>query len=168
MTTLEETRTSAVNDQRRSRRSSYARKSQKSLEELAAERKLRDKEEKQENLKQILNMICKKELQHADEKDVSLQPSFSKFQLPYIIKCRNRYNASKKLYEQRFQYEIEQLIVQQATGYEAARLNRHLCITTIWPPLHSRSEIAHTQRYFFSLTRKERQRLNWIMSTKII
>lgn len=41
-----------------------------------------------------------------------------------IIKCRNRYNASKKLYEQRFQYEIEQLIAQQATGYEAARLNR--------------------------------------------
>lgn len=40
------------------------------------------------------------------------------------IKCRNRYKANKKLYEQRFQYEIEHLIAQQTTGYEAARLNR--------------------------------------------
>lgn len=40
------------------------------------------------------------------------------------IKCRNRYNACKKLYEQRFQHEIEHLIAQQATGYDAARLNR--------------------------------------------
>ncbi|KAM7360677.1 uncharacterized protein ACRADG_006879 isoform 2-T2 [Cochliomyia hominivorax] len=125
-------------------------------------------EDKNEYFNGILKRIYEKESIHNDSRDISQQPSFTKFQLPYIIKCRNRYNATKKLYEQRFQFEIEQLIAQQATGYEAARLNRHLCITTIWPPFHSLSEIAQTQRYFFSLTRKERQRLNWIMNTKII
>ncbi|TMW47659.1 hypothetical protein DOY81_007258 [Sarcophaga bullata] len=158
---------SSVSEQKTEHRGSY-RKSSKIQEELAAQEKKHEEMENLRKLKELMQFIEDRENAHDDDRDVSQQPSYSKFQLPYTIKCRNRYNACKKLYEQRFQHEIEHLIAQQATGYEAARLNRHLCITSIWPPLHSLSEITHTQRYFFSLTNKERQRLNWIMTTNII
>lgn len=42
------------------------------------------------------------------------------------IQCRNRYKAAKAKYEQQFQYEISQLLTQQSSGYEVARLNRYL------------------------------------------
>ncbi|KAL9895597.1 uncharacterized protein ACN2A1_006308 [Glossina fuscipes fuscipes] len=105
---------------------------------------------------------------HEDKKDNSNHPSYRKIKLPYYVQCANRYENSKRAYENQFQREINKLIALQSTGYEAARMNRHLCITSIWPPLHSRHDIDYTHRHFFRLNRKERTRLQWIMTTNII
>lgn len=73
MNTPDEIRTSADGQKRKTY--SSVRKSKDVMETLAAQ-------EKQENFQKILKNIYEKEQEHHDSRDISLQPSFSKFQLP--------------------------------------------------------------------------------------
>ncbi|XP_053949395.1 uncharacterized protein LOC128857672 [Anastrepha ludens] len=119
-------------------------------------------------LELLYEEICKDEKKKEDWRDHSRHPSYMKFSVPYHLQCRDRYHKSKKNYEQRFQYEIGQIMNNFNTAYEAARFNRHLCITTLWPPLHNRCELTHTQRYYFRLLPAQRRRLNQIMNTNFL
>ncbi|XP_004518369.1 uncharacterized protein LOC101459879 [Ceratitis capitata] len=111
--------------------------------------------------------ICLDRKKKEDWRDDSRHPSYTNFVVPYHFKCRDRYHNTKKEYEEQFQHEINQLMNNLNTAYEVARFNRHLCITSLWPPLHNRAELLHTQRYYFRLKPKEHQRLNQIFNTKI-
>ncbi|XP_067620041.1 uncharacterized protein [Eurosta solidaginis] len=119
----------------------------------------------QRELELLYEEISKDIKKKEDWRDISAHPSYTKLSIPYHMKCRERYHNCKKEYEQQFQYEINQIMNNLNTAYEAARFNRHLCITTLWPPLHNRSELAHTQRYYFQLKPAQRQRLNQILNT---
>ncbi|XP_036329781.1 uncharacterized protein LOC118741885 [Rhagoletis pomonella] len=119
----------------------------------------------QRELELLYEQISKDEKKKEDWRDDSRIPSYTRFSVPYHLKCRDRYHKSKKTYEQQFQYEISQIMNNLNTAYEAARFNRHLCITTLWPPMHNRSELIHTQRYYFRLKPAQRRRLNQILNT---
>ena len=62
-------------------RGSY-RKSSKIQEELAAQEKKREEMENLRKLKELMNSIQEREKERDDYRDVSQQPSYSKFQLP--------------------------------------------------------------------------------------
>uniref|UniRef100_A0A034WQ90 Uncharacterized protein n=1 Tax=Bactrocera dorsalis TaxID=27457 RepID=A0A034WQ90_BACDO len=116
-------------------------------------------------LELLYEEICKDRKKKEDWRDDSRHPSYRNFTVPYHFKCRDRYHKTKKEYEEQFQREISLLMNNLNTAYEAARFNRHLCITTLWPPLHNRAELIHTQRYYFRLRSEQRRRLNQIIAT---
>ncbi|XP_037936165.1 uncharacterized protein LOC119670112 [Teleopsis dalmanni] len=101
-----------------------------------------------------------------DGRDVSLQPSYSKFAVPYNIICLDRVREMKRKFEQQFQYEIRQLLHYTQKAHEVAMLQSHVACTTLWPPLHNRKEIERTS-CMFKLSNKERKRLEYIMCNEI-
>lgn len=71
----------SVNETNQHERKSY-RKSSKTEEELANRERKAAEKENLKKFKDILKKIYLKEFEHDDDNDVSLQPSYSKFQLP--------------------------------------------------------------------------------------
>ncbi|XP_028901516.1 uncharacterized protein LOC105220201 isoform X2 [Zeugodacus cucurbitae] len=76
-------------------------------------------------LQLLYEEIFKDRKKKEDWRDDSRHPSYTNFTVPYHFKCRDRYHESKKEYEEQFQHEINQLMNNLNTAYEAARFNRY-------------------------------------------
>ncbi|XP_037938431.1 uncharacterized protein LOC119671744 [Teleopsis dalmanni] len=101
-----------------------------------------------------------------DDRDVSRQPSFTKFVLPYSLICQMRIAKKRREFERQFQYEIKQLLRYNQSALETAMFHSHMAYTTMWPPLHNRREIEKTSQ-MFELSKAEQKRLNYLMNNEI-
>ncbi|XP_053688953.1 uncharacterized protein LOC128738114 [Sabethes cyaneus] len=94
-------------------------------------------------------------------------PSYSKFQVSYPVVCRQRYHKDKLRYDKQFEYELKMLELMQNSAYDSMRFHRHMAITTLWPPLHTRKEIEYVLDKFFRLPDRQTRRLHEIMSSPV-
>ncbi|XP_055612413.1 uncharacterized protein LOC129758806 [Uranotaenia lowii] len=97
----------------------------------------------------------------------STYPSYSRFQLTYPVVCRQRYHRDKLRYNKQFQYELKMLELMQNSAYDSMRFHRHVAITTLWPPLHTKKEIDFVLDKFFRLPDKQQRRLHEIMNAPV-
>ncbi|XP_055533972.1 uncharacterized protein LOC129723659 [Wyeomyia smithii] len=94
-------------------------------------------------------------------------PSYSKFQVSYSVVCRQRYHKNKLRYDKQFEHELKMLELMQNSAYDSMRFHRHMAITTLWPPLHTRKEIEYVLDKFFRLPDKQTRRLHEIMNSPV-
>ncbi|XP_030374750.1 uncharacterized protein LOC115624266 [Scaptodrosophila lebanonensis] len=113
----------------------------------------------------ILNVEQDKYLPDDTNDAASLQPSYSKFKIPFDIVCLDRYNGTCRKYEKQFRHEIDELINYQISAGEACHFVRIISYTTFWPPYHNLTELNTTSKYFYKLTKKEKERLGKIMGS---
>ncbi|XP_058832389.1 uncharacterized protein LOC131690541 [Topomyia yanbarensis] len=99
--------------------------------------------------------------------DTVMHPSYSNFQVPYPVICRQRYHWDKLRYDKQFEYELKMLELMQNSAYDSMRFHRHVAITTLWPPLHTRKEIEFVLNNFFRLPDKQTRRLKKIMNSSV-
>ncbi|XP_055854208.1 uncharacterized protein LOC129917967 [Episyrphus balteatus] len=121
-----------------------------------------------ESTNRIIQDILQRQKSFKDDPERSIHPSYTDFKVPYHMTCRLRYCKKMNEYEKQFQRELNEMLNHQPTAYDAARFNRHLCITTLWRPLHNRKEIDYFQRNFFRMNPRQKKRLEFIMNTKMI
>ncbi|XP_063696999.1 uncharacterized protein LOC134828001 [Culicoides brevitarsis] len=98
--------------------------------------------------------------------DLTRYPFYEKYQMPYFMVCRQRYQDSKKKYDEQFLYELKMQEAMQPSAYDAMRFHRHFIITTLWPPLHTRKEIDMTLK-MYDLDPKQKKRLRELMDEKL-
>ncbi|XP_052858880.1 uncharacterized protein LOC128266417 isoform X2 [Drosophila gunungcola] len=60
-----------------------------------------------------------------DDRDLKLEPTFSKHRIPLQIRCLERYHNSKREYAQQFKREIKLLIDNQSTAENAWQFVRY-------------------------------------------
>ncbi|XP_060647675.1 uncharacterized protein LOC132785543 [Drosophila nasuta] len=96
--------------------------------------------------------------------DISQDPTYSKFKVPFQMICQERYSDSIKRYDQQFSHEIRNIIDNQSTAREACYFVRTVAYTTLWPPYHNEKELDHSSRLFYALTPEEKARFQYIMS----
>ncbi|XP_030384636.1 uncharacterized protein LOC115631926 [Scaptodrosophila lebanonensis] len=85
-------------------------------------------------------------------------------ELTYADICHKRYMAAFRRYNERFRREMEKHEQMQRCAIDAMRVHRTFAITTLWPPLHSKTEINSTLETLEKvLTVKERRRLEQIL-----
>ncbi|XP_052858879.1 uncharacterized protein LOC128266417 isoform X1 [Drosophila gunungcola] len=100
-----------------------------------------------------------------DDRDLKLEPTFSKHRIPLQIRCLERYHNSKREYAQQFKREIKLLIDNQSTAENAWQFVRTMAYTSLWPPLHTRKELKMFEKDFCKLSPTEQRRFNKIMAT---
>ncbi|XP_017846214.1 uncharacterized protein LOC108602586 isoform X3 [Drosophila busckii] len=89
------------------------------------------------------------------------------FQVNIPVILTSRFPKSRKTYEAQLEHEIKQMIDFQRSAADACYFVRCMAYTTFWPPLHNMTEVRHTGKHFFRLTRKEKSRFLQIMNTDI-
>ncbi|XP_058466809.1 uncharacterized protein LOC131439600 [Malaya genurostris] len=99
--------------------------------------------------------------------DTVIHPSYSKFQVTYPVVCRQRYHRDKVRYDKMFKHELKMLELMQNSAYDSMRFHRHMAITTLWPPLHTRKEIEYVLNNFFRLPDKQTRRLRDIINSPV-
>ncbi|KAL9700337.1 hypothetical protein quinque_003778 [Culex quinquefasciatus] len=97
----------------------------------------------------------------------SVYPDYFKFQVTYPVVCRQRYHQDKVRYDKQFHYELKMLELMQNSAYDSMRFHRHVAITTLWPPLHTKKEIEYVLDKFFRLPDKQTRRLRDIMNAPV-
>ncbi|XP_030374729.1 uncharacterized protein LOC115624247 isoform X2 [Scaptodrosophila lebanonensis] len=71
------------------------------------------------------NSVFKRYEPKGDDCDVlQIDPSYSRFKIPYEMVCKIRYNEDKKRYDEQFHSEIQQLVDSQTSAIEASYM-RH-------------------------------------------
>ncbi|KRF99430.1 uncharacterized protein Dwil_GK27769 [Drosophila willistoni] len=130
-------------------------------------RHITDKAYMQENfeLRSSLDSIGPKYICHDSLISSSRCASYSGFHIPLRMRCLANYIQAGRKYEEQFQKEIKNLIDNQTSALEACQFVRMMSYTTLWPPLHNAKELASTSKKFFQLDKKEKQRLQKVMTT---
>ncbi|XP_055372001.1 uncharacterized protein LOC129612577 [Condylostylus longicornis] len=88
-----------------------------------------------------------------------------KSQIYYSDICALRYSKKRSEYTQQICQEIENLEMIQPTAMQAMRFHRLFSITTLWPPLFSKSDIQWTINTFDDfISRKDRWRIEKVLN----
>uniref|UniRef100_A0A336LRY7 CSON002524 protein n=1 Tax=Culicoides sonorensis TaxID=179676 RepID=A0A336LRY7_CULSO len=98
--------------------------------------------------------------------DLTAYPAYEKYKMPYYMVCRERYQNTKKEYDEQFLYELKMQEAMQPSAYDAMRFHRHFVITTLWPPLHTKKEIENTLK-MYALDKRQEKRLRELMENKL-
>ncbi|XP_034486865.1 uncharacterized protein LOC117791266 [Drosophila innubila] len=102
-----------------------------------------------------------------DEADISEHPSYSIKNVAYNLECEMLYLKAKEKYDSQFFREVQYIIKSNKKTSDQYFTKRILSYTTLWPPLHTKSELDIFKRRFFQLTPAERNRVDYLMATDL-